>query len=216
MEEIQNGQDLLEYIKNYGDKVVKLIDIIKQRTYIKDSKIHFKFNVKPNSDEEKKFSTMLFNYSNYMESLESYYAHLDKLLTINEMLIIREPILQEIKPIMRNYIYSLGVPVNRWITSNIVLNNTTRFIIKYNNATQHFVRIKIPFTEEEIMLQNNIKKKDRFHHFFIYKTGTISQTGMHYDTMKILFNELMNIIRDHYQEIIYLDMDFLLDDIVTA
>lgn len=212
IEEIKICERLLEYIESDRGKFERLFAVIKNRTYMREGKIHFKFNIKPDDEDSRLFSTMILDYSNYMESLEQYYNHLDKILKIDQILIRREPKLLDSKPIMRKYIYSIGMPINRYLAANIIASKSDRFIVQYNNSTQHFVRAKVPFTQEEINMQNKVKKEEKYHHFFLYKTGTISQTGMHYETMRKHFDELKRIIQENYEEIIYMDMDFLLDE----
>ena len=206
---IRKSQNIINYINDNEKKVKDLIENIKQQTQVKNSKIIFKFNVKSINENEKEYINMIFGYSKYFKTLDKYYKHLDKLLTIKDMNIIDEPIADTGISIMRNYIYSISVPINRWKIATIIKSSNSSFLIKYNNSTQHSVKLRVPFNKEEIEMQNN-KKKKRNHHFSIYKTGTISQSGMQYDRMKILFQELMEIIHKNYDEITNMDMSFLL------
>jgi hypothetical protein len=212
IKEIKKNDELIENIKNNHKKYSKLIEQIKSKTVWRHEKVKFLFKIVSKDDDELKFSNMIFEYSNYCLNLEQYHNSLDKLIELNEPSINLEPQLNECSAIMIDYIYSIGKQINRWKLACIINSKTdSSFKTKYNNSTQHFIRIKVPFNDDEFNLQQNKKKRGK-HQFFIHRTGTISQTGLNYPRMKLLFEELIQIIRENYTEIIDLDMGFLLEN----
>lgn len=211
IKEIKKNDELIENIKSNYKKYSKLIEQITSKTIWKNEKVKFLFKIVSKDSDELKFSNMIFEYANYSLNLEQYHKYLELLIALNEVSIIEQPVLNDCSPIMIDYIYSIGKQINRWKLANIINSKTeSSFQVKYNNSTQHFIRIKVPFDDEEYNFQQNKKKRGK-HQFFIHRTGTISQTGLNYPRMKLLFEELIEIIRENYTEITDLDMSYLLD-----
>lgn len=212
MDKIHECQNLIKFIQANKKKLNSIIDTIKNNCIFKNNKVVFPFTVIKLNPAERDCINMIYNYSNYMPSLNKYISHLEDVFNIEDDIVIRKPEIFPFVPVMRNYIYTLGVPINRIVLAIIINNESSKFMVKYNNSTQHFVRIKVPFTEEEMKVDKHKNKKKRFHHFFIYKTGTISQSGMDFKVIKQLFSELTGIIEKYYVHITNMNMDFLLEN----
>lgn len=189
------------------DMIKFLLSNMREKCHMKNSRINMPFVLKNATEEKKNFFERLRSYSNYMNSIDKYLNHLERIFAIEDNVITGEIKVMEVEPVMRNYIYSLGEKVNRYLLARIIKNESDKFIVKYNNSTQHFVKVKVPFTEEEM---TNYKKKKRYHHFSIWRTGTISQSGRDYDKMKELFDEFTSILRRNYHLIVNMDMSFLI------
>jgi hypothetical protein len=216
-EKIYESQKLIDFIRKNNKKLNILLNIIEKNCIYKNDKVIFPFRIVKLNEEEMKFINILYSYANYAPNLNWYVSHIRKVLNITDNTIIEAPEVISCIPIMRNYIYSIGKPINRIVTALVIRHESTRFIVKYNNTTQHYVRLKVPFTEEELKVDTYKKnKKKRYHHFFIHKTGTISQTGRDFEIIKDLFKELINIIEQYYDAITDMNMNFLIDKDVNV
>jgi len=213
-EKINESQKLVEFTKKNNKKLALLFNAIENNCIYKNDKVIFPFTIVKLNDEEKKYIDMLYSYANYAPNLNWYITHLQKVLSITEDTVMQVPKVISCIPIMRNYIYSIGRPINRIVMALIVKHESKRFIVKYNNTTQHYVRLKVPFSNDEMTIDSYKKNKNnkRYHHIFIHRTGTISQTGRDFDIIKDLFKELIDIIERYYDAIIDMNMDFLIND----
>lgn len=220
IEKIKEAQKFIEFIKKgkqgaaeKGKKAFTdfVAETIQQKCKLRNSQIDIPFTIKKLTPEENMYFERIKQYSNYMTNIDMYLTHLSRVLSIEDDVIVDEPEILDVSPIMRNYIYSLCTLINRWSLA-CLMDNVSGVVVKYDNCTQHSVRIKIPFTDDEMKEEiEKKKKKKRYHHFSIYKTGTISQSGKVYEMMKEHFNMIIDILRVNYKIITDMDMSYMLE-----
>ncbi len=106
-------------------------------------------------------------------------------------------ILQKSKA-MVNYNYDLGFPIDRTKLKQFI-NGRDGFFSHYDNSTEHFVTIELPYESNiPIKNKNKIKNKILCHKFLIYKSGLVTQTGPNEDLMRPVFNLFISNIRDFW------------------
>jgi hypothetical protein len=74
---------------------------------------------------------------------------------------------------MVNFNYSLGSGINRFQLKQYV-NGTNGFYAHFDNSTEHYVTIELPYeSTKEKKRQNKIP----CHSFLVYKSGLVTQSG---------------------------------------
>ena len=217
-EKLYDAQGLLDFIRNNPKKIEILMNWIRNKALVRTKKsnireIVFPFKLNSYKDEIKKYMNMLLTYSYYLDDVDQYIGLLEEIINTQDNVIIVEPKIIEMRTVMRNYNYSLGFRVNRWVLRQTV-NGKDGFIASYNNSTQHHVKIQLPFEDYEYEIGKDEKKKQKkikYHSFFIYKSGIVTQSGRELKYMSDVLQRLLNIIDGNLERIVDLNMDFLLD-----
>jgi hypothetical protein len=222
-EKLYDAQGLLNFIRKETKKIEILLSWIKSKAKIRTKRgnvkeIVFPLKMDRYKDEVRKYITMLLSYSYYVEDLDEYVALLESIIATKEDVIIEKPEILRVRTVMRNYNYSLGFKVNRWLLRQAV-NGHDGFIASYNNSTQHHVKIQLPFEDfeyenyKDVSREKKKQKKIKYHSFFIYKSGIVTQSGRKLKYMLEALKRLLSIIEEDYEEIMNLSMDFLLDEL---
>jgi hypothetical protein len=220
-EKLNDAQNLLDFIRDNTNKITILLNWIRNKARVKaiqkgssDKSIIFPMKIDKFKANDKKYILMLLSYSYYMDDIEEYIKLIEEIVEFKNEIIIREvPDVIKIRTVMRNYNYSLGFKINRWLLREAV-NGVDGFIASYNNSTQHHVKVELPFEEHEyenIVTDKKKSKKIKYHSFFIYKSGIVTQSGRKLKYMCFALQRLLKIIGENKEEIMNLSMDFLLN-----
>jgi len=218
-EKLYDAQGLIDFIRQNPKKIGILLEWIKTKARIRSRKgcekeIIFPLKMDRYKEDVRKYIGMLLSYSYYIEDLDEYVALLEEIIASEDNIIVSVPKTIEIRTVMKNYNYSLGFKVNRWVLRQTV-NGHDGFIASYNNSTQHHVKIQLPFEdyeyEEKKINEKKKQKKIKYHSFFIYKSGIVTQSGRELENMSRVLKRLLTIINNNLNQIMNLNMDFLLD-----
>lgn len=124
------------------------------------------------------------DYCKFIESILNVKNVIDKPVKVKSILIA-----------MINYSYELGFDVNRLkLAQYINMNKNSGFYATYNNTSDCYVKIELPYEPTDNM--KKIRKKDKIpkHTFMVYKTGIVTQSGPNVEYSKQAYYKFMNII----------------------
>lgn len=96
---------------------------------------------------------------------------------------------------MVNYNYDLGFIVDRY-KLNQFINGRNGFYAHFDNSTEHFVTIELPY---ESTAKKKNKNKRSCHKFLIYKSGLVTQTGPNEESMKPVYESFISLIQEFVQ-----------------
>jgi hypothetical protein len=100
---------------------------------------------------------------------------------------------------MVNFNYSLGNEIDRFQLKKY-LNGRDGFFAHFDNSTEHYVTVELPYTVEKD--QKKRKNKKPCHSFLVYQSGLVTQSGPDEDLMKDAYKHFISIFNDIKQHVI--------------
>jgi hypothetical protein len=90
---------------------------------------------------------------------------------------------------MVNFNYSLGSGINRFQLKQYV-NGTEGFYAHFDNSTEHYVTIELPY---ESIKEKKRQNKIPCHSFLVYKSGLVTQSGPDEGLMKQALTKFIHL-----------------------
>jgi hypothetical protein len=100
---------------------------------------------------------------------------------------------------MVNFNYSLGNEIDRFQLKKYI-NGKNGFYAHFDNSTEHYVTVELPYTVEKD--QKKRKNKKPCHSFLVYQSGLVTQSGPDEDLMKDAYKQFISIFNTVKQHVI--------------
>lgn len=126
---------------------------------------------------------------------------IDKLKFVEELSDIYEGELEvdNISKAMVNFNYSLGNEIDRFQLKKH-MNGRDGFFAHFDNSTEHYVTIELPYQVEKETKKR--KNKKPCHSFLVYQSGLVTQSGPDEDLMKQAYKHFISIFNEVRNEVI--------------
>jgi hypothetical protein len=134
------------------------------------------------------FNFLISDFKDY-NSKDLYFQKLDFIKDIDKLY---EGSLEIdfISKAMVNFNYSLGNEIDRFQLKKYI-NGKDGFFAHFDNSTEHYVTVELPYTVEKD--QKKRKNKKPCHSFLVYQSGLVTQSGPDEDLMKEAYKHFISI-----------------------
>jgi hypothetical protein len=100
---------------------------------------------------------------------------------------------------MVNFNYSLGNEIDRFQLKKY-MNGRDGFFAHFDNSTEHYVTIELPYQVEKETKKR--KNKKPCHSFLVYQSGLVTQSGPDEDLMKQAYKHFISIFNEVRDDVI--------------
>lgn len=192
-EVIQWVKDLTRGEEYYGTKITKNSKIVIVEKYLdhvidwKDEKMPYRFI--------KSIVDYLLSFAYEYESHREFSDKLDLIASLVDV-VRTAPKIAAYRCAMVNYNYNLGFLVDREALNSII-NDTPEcgMSARYNNILMTSVIVEIPYETEETVYK---KKKASKITFLVYRTGSVTLSGLGGEIAERAYLKFMNFISEYY------------------
>jgi hypothetical protein len=188
--------------KHYCNDTIKHDDIY---NWLKNSlklttKLEYKYPTEEEFSEIDKeyLDFLMLDFQDY-QSKHQYFEKIDFISSINDDLYEGELEIESISKAMVNFNYSLGDEIDRFQLKKYI-NGRDGFFAHFDNSTEHYVTIELPYHVERE--QKKRKNKKPCHSFLVYQSGLVTQSGPDEELMKDAYKQFISIFNEIRENVV--------------